>query len=75
METKQKKDGDIERAQKEGARGEEIRQAKMVEVGAEGRERVRVLQRVNDGGKSGGPGGGAEHHVIVPWKSWAARRK
>lgn len=55
--------------------GEEIRQAKTVEVGAEGRERVRVLQRVNDGEKSRGPGGGAEHHVIVPWKSWAARRK
>ena len=60
-------------------KGEEIRQAKTVEVGAEGsereRDRERVLQRVNDGEKGGGPSGGAEHHVIVPWKSWAAQRK
>ena len=54
--------------------GEEIRQAKMVEVSTEGRgsESATSSERW---GERGGPSGGTEHHVIVPWKSWAARRR
>lgn len=42
----------------------------MVEVGTEGRESESAIER-----ERVGPSGGAEHHVIVPWKSWAAQRK
>lgn len=46
----------------------------MVEVGAEGRWSESAIERER-WRERGGPSGGAEHHVIVPWKSRAAQRK
>lgn len=74
-ESKGEKNGEIKTGQRKGQhKKEEIRQAKMVEVGAEGRERGSAMEREKWREREG-PGGGAEHHVIVPWKSWAAQRK
>lgn len=63
------KDGDVKRRQRTREHeGEEIRQAKIVEGGTEGSESAMESEGWRE---RGGPGGGAEHHLIVPWKSWA----
>lgn len=58
-----------ERAKKRKQEGQDIRKTDISGCRGEESESGTESERWRE---RGGPGGGAEHHVIVPWKFWGS---